>query len=211
MSDNFVVDQLQALPIRELVAAPLVATAKANQDLITRTVNHHLNYGFEDDNGTKVMQNIPVKFPGNREVNFPVPLLHDNPSLTIESADVNFSIEVKSTQQLNKSSRASAKYKVNAFFYKSSGSVTATKQFRRKTDHSAHYEFHVKLQDVGLNDCQQRIFNLAHLTIPTMFIEEKTTSDDTSDETNVETNDETNDENIEEEINVNNDSLNEDL
>jgi hypothetical protein len=173
MSDN-ITQQFAGLPIEDLIVQPLVGMAKGQAQLNDVTWKYISQVAFTtpkggDENSPKQATSLDVtlnRYVTNpdtgkqelQEINSKVPLLPlvPLPALSITSADIEFSMEVKQTDiskdSTDTSAEASAevsggfwgmKYKVSM-----SGKIATHKENTRSTDNSAKYNVKVHAEQL---------------------------------------------------------------
>lgn len=178
-------NQFKGLPIEDLIAGPLIASAQAQGKLAGVTTDFIQSVGMEEgaNGASRKARTVDFSFqrPVNNEdgsvasetANLSVPLLSivNVPNLSITEANVNFNMEVKSAT-VDKSEKAasatvSASYKswyspVKASF---SGTVSTKNQSTRTTDNTAKYEINVKAQDKGTPEGLLKVLDMLNASI----------------------------------------------
>ena len=155
-ADSNVTDKFKGLPMRELIAAPLIAAAEAQQELAATAWNFYKQIAFDDDGKTARVLEFDIKRPIQQDgkmttmsqsVKAPFIGLVPIPSLLIDRVDVDFQMEVtdtsnvKSTTNTEVEAKASAKHWfINAEI---SGKVTTARENTRMTNQTAKYQIHV--------------------------------------------------------------------
>ena len=169
MADN-IAQQFAGLPIEDLIVSPLVGMAKGQAKLNDVTWKYISEVAFEpvdasDANNKKVKTrfldvqlNRYVTNPESgaqelQQINSMVPMLPlvPLPSLAITSADIEFTMEVKQSEQSKDSSDSSASLSASAsggfwgmkYSVSMSVSVSTHKENTRSTDNSAKYNVKV--------------------------------------------------------------------
>jgi hypothetical protein len=172
---NDITQQFAGLPIEDLIVQPLVGMAKGQAQLNDVTWKYISQVAFEkdpnakDDKAPLVAKSLNVtlnRFVTNPEtgaqdiqyINSQVPLLPlvPLPALSITSADIEFSMEVKSTEMSKDSTDSSAeatasfeggfwgmKYNVSM-----TGKIATHKENTRSTDNSAKYNVKVHAEQL---------------------------------------------------------------
>lgn len=172
---NDITQQFAGLPIEDLIVQPLVGMAKGQAQLNDVTWKYISQVAFEkdadakDDKAPLKAKSLSVtlnRFVTNPEtgaqdiqyINSQVPLLPlvPLPALSITSADIEFSMEVKSTEMSKDSTDTSAeasaefdggfwgmKYKVSM-----TGKIATHKENTRSTDNSAKYNVKVHAEQL---------------------------------------------------------------
>ena len=191
-----VAEQFAGLPIEDLIVQPLVGMAKGQAQLNDITWKYIQEVAFEPKQGEKssarkidVQLNRYVQNPETQElelqqINSMVPLLPlvPIPALSITSADIQFTMEVKSSE-MSKSSTDTATQvdaSVSGGFWgakysvKMSGKVSTHKENTRSTDNSAKYDVKVHAEQLPptegmlkLSDMMQMMMDPAVVPAPT--------------------------------------------
>ncbi len=152
-------ETFKGLPMRELIAAPLIAAAESQQKLAETAWEFYDKIAFETtDEKTKTTRliNFPVQRPVeqdgkmitvNQEVHAPFIGLVPIPSLLIDRVDVDFQMEVTDTNVSKSNTTASADAKMTAKSWcvsaEISGKVSTTRENTRTTNQTAKYQVHV--------------------------------------------------------------------
>ena len=168
MADS-IADQFRGLPIEDLIVSPIVGMAKGQAKLNEVTWRYISEVAFEKKGDANVARSLDVEMQrvftdgdtGIQElktVYSKVPMLPlvPLPSLAITSADINFTMEVKTSDMSKESNDSQTAYEVTAggkwwgmsFNAKVSGSVSAHKENTRQTDNSAKYEVKVHAEQL---------------------------------------------------------------
>ena len=160
-----IADQFRGLPIEDLIVSPLVGMAKGQAKLNevtwryinevafikgeTRALDVQINKVMTDPNtGEQSWQEHYAKVPM-------LPLV-PLPSLAVQSADIEFNMEVqtsdvatdKSSSEASMSASASGGWFGMKFKASMSGKVSSSKENTRKTDNSAKYNVKVHAQQL---------------------------------------------------------------
>ena len=156
-----VADQFRGLPISELIAAPLLATAEAQQKLSATAWDFYQKVAFNDgsDGNTSttartldmeierpVMQDGQMKMV-KQNIKAPFVGLVPIPSLLVDHVDVDFQMEVTDTNV--ESSKTSADVDATAsarwfvFHANLNGKVSTSRENTRTTNQTAKYQVHV--------------------------------------------------------------------
>ena len=165
-----IADNFRGLPIEELIVSPIVGMAKGqaklndvtwkyiqevafvkNKDGATeaRSLDVEMNRVMTDgDTGEQSIQKVYSKVPM-------LPLV-PLPSLAITSADVNFTMEVKTSEMSKSSVDTESSFEASAsggfwgmkYSAKVSGKVATHKENTRSTDNSAKYEVKVHAEQL---------------------------------------------------------------
>lgn len=153
-----VADNFKGLPMRELISAPLIAAAEAQQELASTAWDFYQRIAFDkgengkgntrileftvdrpiEQNGTitKMTQNIKAPFIGL------VPI----PSLLIDRIDVDFQMEVTTTENSKSTVTSDVSTNISSgWFVKAeiSGKVSTARENTRSTNQAAKYQVHV--------------------------------------------------------------------
>ena len=168
MADS-IADQFRGLPIEDLIVSPIVGMAKGQAKLNEVTWRYISEVAFEKKGDANVARSLDVQMErvftdgatGQEKlvtVYSKVPMLPlvPLPSLAITSADINFTMEVKTSEQNKETSDSNTAYEASAggswwgmnFSAKVSGSVAAHKENTRSTDNSAKYEVKVHAEQL---------------------------------------------------------------
>jgi len=180
-------EQFRGLPIEELIAAPLLASAQAQGKLAGVTTDFIQSVGMdkkEDDTMKARTVDFSYERPvtdneGNtvqEESKLSVPLLSivNTPNLSINLVDVDFNMEVKSstinTSETSKSATINASYKAwySPVKVSISGSVSSKDISTRKTDNSAKYQIHVSAEDKGTPEGLMKVLDMLNNSIQPM-------------------------------------------
>lgn len=152
-------EDFKGLPMRELIGAPLQAACESQQKLAESALDFMLRIGFEEGDLEKarlIKFNLerPVETPegittNTIEVQAPFLGLIPVPTLLIESVDVDFQMEVTSTETSKDTTSVdiSTKAGYKGLFSRASvevqGKVTTSRENTRSTNQTAKYQVHV--------------------------------------------------------------------
>jgi len=193
---NEVAEQFAGLPIEDLIVQPLVGMAKGQAQLNDITWKYIQEVAFEPQDGDKssarkidVQLNRYVQNPDTQElelqqINSMVPLLPlvPIPALAITSADIQFTMEVKSSEMSTSSTDTSSQVDASVsggfwgakYSVKMSGKVSTHKENTRSTDNSAKYDVKVHAEQLPptegmlkLSDMMQMMMDPAVVPVPT--------------------------------------------
>ena len=149
-ADSNVTDKFKGLPMRELIAAPLIAAAEAQQELAATAWNFYKQIAFDDDGKTARVLEFDIKRPIQQDgvmttmpqsVKAPFIGLVPIPSLLIDRVDVDFQMEVTDTSNVKSTIKVSGKsWLLSAEI---SGKVTTARENTRMTNQTAKYQIHV--------------------------------------------------------------------
>ena len=175
--------QFKGLPIEDLIATPLIASARAQGKLAGVTTDFIQSVGMEQDGDNMKARTVDFNFkrPVNHgdgsisqeESSLSVPMLSvvNVPNLSITKVSVDFNMEVKSstvdTSEKAKSATVSASYKawyspVKASF---SGTISSKDTSTRKTDNTAKYQISVLAEDKGAPEGLMKVLDMLNSTI----------------------------------------------
>lgn len=159
--DNKFSDNFKGLPMRELIAAPLIAVAEAQQELAATAWDFYQKIAFygKGETGATEGDTRIVKFKVKRpveqhgqlqmveqEIQAPFIGLVPIPSLLIDRVDVDFQMEVSNTgtNKSNFSSDVSTNIS-SGWFVKAevSGKVSTSRENTRTTNQTGKYQVHV--------------------------------------------------------------------
>ena len=165
-----IADQFAGLPIEDLIVSPIVGMAKGQAKLNEVTWRYISEVAFEKDkDGKTTARSLDVEM--NRVVTdgatgeqtiqklynkVPMLPLVPLPSLAITSADINFTMEVKTSETSKESSDSESSYEASAsggwwgmkFSATVAGKVATHKENTRSTDNSAKYEVKVHAEQL---------------------------------------------------------------
>lgn len=147
LGDPNVTDNLKGLPMRELIAAPLIAAAEAQQELAATAWNFYQKIAFDEDGKTARVLEFDIKRPIQQDgkmttmpqsVKAPFIGLVPIPSLLIDRVDVDFQMEVTDTSNVKNTTNAEVETKASAKHWfinaEISGKVTTARENTRMTN-----------------------------------------------------------------------------
>lgn len=166
-----IADQFAGLPIEELIVSPIIGMAKGQAKLNEVTWKYISEVAFVKDEKTGVTTARSLDVEMNRVVvngdtgkeeiqklynKVPMLPLVPLPSLAITSADIEFSMEVKTSEASKDTSTSENSYEASAggswwgmsFNAKVSGKVATNKENTRSTDNSAKYNVKVHAEQL---------------------------------------------------------------
>jgi len=166
-----IADQFAGLPIEELIVSPIIGMAKGQAKLNEVTWKYISEVAFVKDEKTGVTSARSLDVEMNRVVTngetgeqeiqklynkVPMLPLVPLPSLAITSADIEFSMEVKTSEASKETSASENSYEVSAggkwwgmsFNAKVAGKVATNKENTRSTDNSAKYNVKVHAEQL---------------------------------------------------------------
>ena len=155
-ADSNVTDKFKGLPMRELIAAPLIAAAEAQQELAATAWNFYKQIAFDDSGNKARILEFDVERPIQQNekmttikqtVKAPFIGLVPIPSLLIDRVDVDFQMEVTDTSNVKSTINAKVETKVSGKSWlisaEISGKVTTARENTRMTNQTAKYQIHV--------------------------------------------------------------------
>lgn len=159
MPNENITSQLKGLPMDTLIAAPLIATAEAQQKLSATAWDFYEKVAYENNgNGEKKLRvaeftvDRPVVSDGGvttvkQKISAPFIGLVPVPSLLVDRVDIDFQMEVTDSSVETNSSNVDASVEGSAhwFVFKASlnGKVSTTRESTRSTNQNAKYQIHV--------------------------------------------------------------------
>lgn len=177
-------DQFSGLPMESLIGGPLQAACKAEVMLAAATTNFIETIGFQEADGTgnpRKAKTVAFSFQrpatdpegktiGNETVSLEVPVLSivNIPSLMVQSVDVTFDMEVKSSvasqQTSDKSGTLDAHAKLGWGVFSLDvtikGSVSSHESNTRSSDNSAKYHVSVQARQGGTPEGLSRVLDI---------------------------------------------------
>ena len=145
----------KGLPMRELISAPLITVAEAQQQLAASSLDFHDKIAFKDDAKTRCLEfdlKRPVMGPGDireQEVKVKAPFLGlvPIPSLLIDDVNIDFQMEVTDALTSKSSENVDMSADVTPKWFGSSvsvqGKVRTSRENTRSTDQNAKYQVSV--------------------------------------------------------------------
>ena len=165
-----IADQFAGLPIEELIVSPIIGMAKGQAKLNEVTWKYISEVAFvTDKDGNTTARSLDVEMnrvvtngdTGEQEIQklynkVPMLPLVPLPSLAITSADIAFTMEVKTSETSKESSDSESSYSASAsaswwgmkFNATVAGKVATHKENTRSTDNSAKYEVKVHAEQL---------------------------------------------------------------
>ena len=124
LGDPNVTDNFKGLPMRELIAAPLIAAAEAQQELAATAWNFYQKIAFDEDGKTARVLEFDIKRPIQQDGKMTtmsqsvkaafIGLVPYIPSLLIDRVDVDFQMEVTDTSNVKSTTNAEVETKASA-------------------------------------------------------------------------------------------------
>jgi hypothetical protein len=166
-----IADQFAGLPIEELIVSPIIGMAKGQAKLNEVTWKYISEVAFVKDSKTGITSARSLDVEMNRVVTngdtgeqeiqklynkVPMLPLVPLPSLAITSADIEFAMEVKTSEASKDTSASENSYEASAggkwwgmsFNAKVAGKVSTNKENTRSTDNSAKYNVKVHAEQL---------------------------------------------------------------
>lgn len=165
-----IADQFAGLPIEELIVSPIIGMAKGQAKLNEVTWKYISEVAFvTDKDGKTSARSLDVEMnrvvtngdTGEQEIQklynkVPMLPLVPLPSLAITSADIEFSMEVKTSEASKDTSASENSYEASVggkwwgmhFNSKVAGKVSTNKENTRSTDNSAKYNVKVHAEQL---------------------------------------------------------------
>jgi len=165
-----IADQFAGLPIEELIVSPIIGMAKGQAKLNEVTWKYISEVAFvKDKDGKTTARSLDVEMnrvvtngaTGEQEIQklynkVPMLPLVPLPSLAITSADIEFSMEVKTSEASKDTSTSENSYEASAggswwgmsFNAKVAGKVATNKENTRSSDNSAKYNVKVHAEQL---------------------------------------------------------------
>lgn len=188
MSDSTEISkQFGSLPMSTLLGGPLQAACNAQMQLANATANFIKTVGLtpkdpSDPNSELVARTVEFKYKQAREdgggfndmvIETPLISIVRVPNLSINSMDITFDMEVKTTDEHKDSTDTSAELNASAkyggLFFKTNvnikGSVSSHRENTRKTDTTAKYHVELHASDAGQSEGLSRILDIMYAAI----------------------------------------------
>ena len=166
-----IVDQFAGLPIEDLIVSPMIGMAKGQAKLNEVTWDYINEVAFvkDKDSGKATARSLDVEMnrvmtdgttgeQSLQKIYSKVPMLPlvPLPSLAITKADINFTMEVKSSDMTKSSTDASVESTVSGGYkgwgfsakFSVTGKVATHKENTRSTDNSAKYDVSVHAEQL---------------------------------------------------------------
>jgi hypothetical protein len=198
-----IAQQFAGLPIEDLIVQPLVGMAKGQAQLNDVTWKYISDVAFEDvmnettgsdgkgtgkftPSGKKKTRSLDIQLnryvtnpdTGKQElqvINSLVPMLPlvPLPSLAIKTADINFTMEVKTTEMSKTSDDAEASIQASAeggfwgmkYSVAMQGKIATHKENTRSTDNSAKYEVKIHAEQMPVTEGMNKLNDMLNLMI----------------------------------------------
>lgn len=168
-----VAEQMSSLPLRELIAGPLIAASEAQERLAATALQFYERIAFEEENKQEPSHNgdtppesstskktrilsfdirRPVEENGrmvmkDQRIEAPFIGLVPIPSLLIDRIDVDFQMEVTASTASKETSQKEASSSITAKYFgvgaSIQGKVSSSRENTRSTNQTAKYQIHV--------------------------------------------------------------------
>ena len=160
------------LPMDELISAPLIAVAEAQQQLATSYLDFYSKMTFEDDAKTRCLEfdlKRPVMGPGDireQEVKVKAPFLGlvPIPSLLIDDVNIDFQMEVTDALTSKSSENVDMSADVTPKWFGSSvsvqGKVRTSRENTRSTDQNAKYQVSVSARQQSQTEGLSKLMDI---------------------------------------------------
>lgn len=176
MNHEIVSGIVNSLPIEKMVAAPLVATIKAQSEMSLSLAQFIQDVGIDQNGNMRMVtlkyeeqapdpQNPQNTVPRERYIQAPFLAMTGLPNLAVDSADISFDLEVSTaeddTAKNTRDAQVTTEYKswwspVTAKF---TGNVTHSSEQTRHTDTRAKYSFQISARKQGTPEAFMRLID----------------------------------------------------
>lgn len=176
MNHEIVSGIVNSLPIEKMVAAPLVATIKAQSEMSLSLAHFIQDVGIDQNGNMRMVtlkyeeqapdpQNPQNTVPQERYIQAPFLAMTGLPNLAVDSADISFDLEVSTAEDDTAKNTSDAQviteYKswwspVTAKF---TGNVTHSSEQTRHTDTRAKYSFQISARKQGTPEAFMRLID----------------------------------------------------
>lgn len=193
MNHEIVSGIVNSLPIEKMVAAPLVATIKAQSEMSLSLAHFVQDVGLDDQGNMRMVtlkyaetvtdpQDPTKSTQQERYIQAPFLAMTGIPNLAVESADISFDLEVSTAEEEKSKNQedvtTTTEYKswwspVTAKF---TGNVTHSGEQTRHTDTRAKYTFNVSARKQGTPEAFMRIIDAVTNSVAVPAAQEPTLS-----------------------------------
>lgn len=180
-----VADNFKGLPMRELIAAPLISAAEAQQQLASTAWDFYQRIAFEGEESkkTRVLEftvERPIEQSGGmkmmtQKIQAPFIGLVPIPSLLIDRVDVDFQMEVTHTDTTKTNTTAEVSTNISSgWFVKAdiSGKVTTARENTRTTNQTAKYQVHVSASQQQQTEGLSKLMDIMASCIEPISVEQ---------------------------------------
>jgi hypothetical protein len=160
------------MPIAELIAAPLEAAVDAQYKLAQSTVDFITSVGFyKDRDGNDITRNLTftIQRPGEKgaepdqmSVQAPLLALVPVPGLAIEEMNIDFQMEVTSTDKIEEKSGTDGKSEDRISV---AGKISSNADHTRQTNQSAKYQIQLKARKQEPPEGLSRLLDILASTV----------------------------------------------
>lgn len=179
--------QFGALPMATLLGGPLQAACNAQLQLANATADFVKTVGLtrkvaNDPNSELVARTVEFKYKQAKEdgsgfenmvIEAPLLSIVKVPNLSINSMDISFDMEVKTTEEHKDSKDTSGSMDASGsfgfLFFKTSvnikGSISSHQENTRRTDTTAKYHVELHARDAGQSEGLSRILDIMYAAI----------------------------------------------
>lgn len=171
---NAMAQKFTGLPMRELIASPLVAVCEAQTMLASSSFDFMNKIGFDSSGKTRLLTfdlQRPVKQAdgtiGNNQITVNAPLLGPvtTPNLLIEDVHIDFQMEVTMSETVkeNTAAEASTTASYKGWFGVSAevqGKVSSTRESTRSTNQTAKYQVSVNARQQQPSEGMSKLMDL---------------------------------------------------
>ena len=171
-------DQMTSLPMDQLICSPIIAAAKAQSELVgvTLTFIKDILSMQQNENSPQGVFQFPLeRIDSNtgkvvkQQVNAPILSLVQVPNFAMDTIDVSFDMEVKTSTQSANSTDATVSAKASGGFwgqnYEVSGSVSTNSENTRSSDSSAKYTINAKAKQMDQSEGMAKMVQIMASTI----------------------------------------------
>lgn len=173
-TDNEMANKMTGLPMRELIASPLIAVCEAQTMLTSSSFDFMNKIGFNSANKTRLLEfefersvkNIDGSM-GTNTVAVKAPLLGlvTTPNLLIEDVHIEFQMEVTTTEMLKQKTDAEALAKASykGWFGLSAemqGKVSSSRETTRSTNQTAKYQVSINARQQPPSEGMSKLMDL---------------------------------------------------
>jgi len=168
-----IASNFKGLPLEDLIASPLVASAMA-QGKLSGITNDFINSMINDDGTAKTVSFKHSNSAGKSiDVNVPLLAITNVPNLSIKKVNIDFNMEVRTSSKSSNETKVDVKteaaYKswYSPVSVKMTANLSSKSNSERSTDKSAKYTVHVEASDTGLPEGLSRLLDIFESAIPT--------------------------------------------
>ncbi|MCK9171667.1 MAG: DUF2589 domain-containing protein [Treponema sp.] len=174
---NSGIETVVEMPISELIAAPLEAAVEAQTKLAQSTVDYITEVGFEKNGNRAREMMFTVQRPAEKEgkteeltIRAPLLALVPVPNLAIEEMNIDFQMEVTSTDKVVEKKQTEGNEEGRIVV---AGKVSSNAEHTRETNQSAKYQIQVKARKQAAPEGLSRLLDVLAATVRGYDTEEK--------------------------------------